>query len=400
MRYTEIEFLLHQQEEDGRWGLAIGLAVCVHLAIVLTLFFSPSLFTTKPIVEEVVSVSLVTLPEAGGSGGAPSPPAAAKPAKPAKPAATQPSSPPPPPKAVEPPKPVAPPEPVSPPPTPKEKVAVKPEPAPEPAPEPVSIAEPIQAKNPISLAPTKRKVKKAQDTRLDEEKVKIRKQEEQEQRNKEELAQRKKEEQELQKKIEERKRLADARKLEEQELQKKLEERKREAERKKAQTKARLDQIRAENEARAAAAEARELAAQANAAAAALASAREAVGRQNAAMEGALNKSGSGGRAAAQNIVGQSYINSVLARIKGYWKLPDTRLWDSSLYANVVITLNRQGGLVSIRFDRRSGDPQFDQMVEKTIHRAIPMPAFPALMTGDTVEVGGNFNVRELAKMR
>ena len=50
---------------------------------------------------------------------------------------------------------------------------VKPEP---PKPEP-TIAEPKAPKDPISLAPTKRKVKKAEDTRLDEEKVKIREQE-------------------------------------------------------------------------------------------------------------------------------------------------------------------------------------------------------------------------------
>lgn len=76
MQYTETDFLLQQQEEDGRWTIAIASAVAVHLAVVLLVVFMPSLFSVKPIVEEVVSVSLVALPEAGGGGGAPPPPAA------------------------------------------------------------------------------------------------------------------------------------------------------------------------------------------------------------------------------------------------------------------------------------------------------------------------------------
>jgi len=388
VQYTETEFYLLQQETDRRWWLATLLALGVHVAVVLSVVFMPSLFSSKPIVEEVVSVSLVSLPDVGGGG---APPAAAPSAKPSKPAVekkVEPPSPPPPP-----PEPAAPPEPASPPqtvaPTPKEKVAVEPE---------TTAPEPVETKDPISLAPEKRKIKKAQDTRLEEEKVKEREQEE-----------RKQEEQELQKKIEERKREAEQRKQEEQELQKKIEERKREAERKevqrrederkKALAQARLDQIRAENEAREAAAEARELAAQANAANAALAAARADAARKAASMQGAATGTTTG-RAAASGIVAQTYGKTAASRIKEFWQLPDTRSWDNSLASNVVITINKKGEVVRIQFERRSGDPQFDQLVEKAINRAVPMPPFPALMTEETTEVPCNFNVRELGKLR
>ena len=183
MQHTEIEYYLQQQQADQRWLLAVSLALCVHAAAVLTIYLMPSLFTAKPVVEEVVSVSLVALPEPGGAA---APPVA--PASPGKSSAEQvapPPPPPPPPKPATPPEPVAPPEvvapPEPPPPPPKEKVAVQPEPV---------VPEPVAMKDPISLAPDKRKVKKVQDTRLEEEKVRER-----------EAEQRKLEERELQKKI-------------------------------------------------------------------------------------------------------------------------------------------------------------------------------------------------------
>ena len=144
--------------------------------------------------------------------------------------------------------------------------------------------------------------------------------------------------------------------------------------------------------------EARELASQANAANAALAAAREA-GRQAAAVQGAMANTNSG-RAGASSIVEQQYGKNAASHIKQFWQLPDTRAWDNSLSANVVITINRKGEVVNIQFDRRSGDPQFDQLVEKTIHRAVPMPEIPPVVQGDTTKVPCNFNVRELGKLR
>lgn len=385
MQYSDTDFYLHQQEADQRWWLALSLALCVHAAVVLMVLFTPSLFESKAIVEEVVSVSLVAMPDAGGAA-APPPPAASEPSRPSvdKPE-VPPPPPPPPPKPQALPEPVAPPE--SPPPTPKEKVAVQPEVAPEP----------VELKNPISLAPDKRKLKKAQDTRLEEEKVKEREQE-----------QRKQEERDLQKKLEEKKREAEQRKVEERELQKKLEERKleaerkevqrREEERKKAIAQARLEQIKAENEARAAAAEARELAAQANAAAAAAAAVRADAGRRSQAMQSAVT-GGSTGRQHAQSIVEQTYWNTVAQKVKSKWALPEMRKWDAGLLAKVVITISKTGEVTSVQFDQRSKDPLFDQLVEKTIKSAAPMPPFPALMQQESTEVGFKFLPGELGNM-
>ena len=73
MYSTESDFYLRQRQEDRRWGIAAAVAVSLHAAVVLLVLFSPSLFETKPIVEEVVSVSLVAMGDAGEA----APPAAA-----------------------------------------------------------------------------------------------------------------------------------------------------------------------------------------------------------------------------------------------------------------------------------------------------------------------------------
>ena len=79
--------------------------------------------------------------------------------------------------------------------------------------------------------------------------------------------------------------------------------------------------------------------------------------------------------------------------------LPEMRAWDSTLLAQVFITINRNGDVVNIEFERRSRDPLFDQLVKKTIRRAAPLPPFPPLMQQDTTEVGFKFKPGELGNM-
>ena len=350
MHYTETELhLLRQEIEQPRW-LAFLLALCVHGAVAVAMAYMPSLFVSKPVIEEVVSVSLVAMPEIGGAPAA-LPEAASAPAKPTvEKTETPPPSPPSPKPAVQP-EPVAPPEELAP--TPKEKVAV---------------SEPIALNNPISLAPDQRKIKKIQDTRLEEEKVKEREQ-----------AQRKQEEREILKKIEERRKEAERK-----------EAQRREEERQKALAQARLEQIKADNELR----EARALAAQANAAAAAV---RADANRRTQAVQNA-GTGGSSGRQQAQSIVEQTYWSTVAEQVKKKWVLPEGK-WDANLLAMVVITINKNGEVTRIQFDQRSTEPLFDQLVEKTIRSASPMPRFPALMQQETTEVGFKFRPGELGNM-
>lgn len=381
VHFIDSDFYLQQQDADRRWGLAAMLAVSVHLTIFLMVMYVPSFFDTKPIMEEVVSVSLVSMPETS----APSASSAAA-SSASKPVAEKKVEPPPPP-----PEPAAPPESVTPPPPPpppKAHVPVEPETAP---------PEPVAATNPVSIFPDKRKIKKAQDVRLEEDKIKER-----------EVKERQQEERELKKKIEEREHEAKERQQEERELQKKIEERKRdidrkeaakrETERQKTIAQAKIEQIRAESEARQAAAEAKQLAADARSARETAAATRNEATRQTQAMQSAVTQTSSG-RQNAQSIVEKTYWSAVAQRVKSFWVLPEMRKWDSSLLAQVVITINKEGAVVSIQFDQRSKDPLFDQLVEKTIKSAAPMPRFPALMQQETTEIGFKFRPGELGNM-
>ena len=379
MHFIDSDFYLQQQEADRRWGLASSLALCVHAALFLMVMYMPSFFDTKPILEEVVSVSLVSLPETN----APSaPPSAASNAS--KPVAEKKIEAPPPPPPSEP---AAPPEPVAPPP-PKAQVPVEPETAP---------PEPVAATNPVSIFPDKRKIKKAQDVRLEEDKIKER-----------EVQERQQEERELKKKIEERQREVQQRQQEERELQKKIEERKREAERKEAVRRdaekqkviaqAKNEQMRAENEAKQASAEARKLEAEARAAREAVANTRSDATRQTQAMQNAVTQTSSG-RQNAQSLVEQNYWNAVGQRVKSFWKLTEEHNWEASLLAQVVITINKDGDVVNIKFNQRSKDPLFDQLLEKTIKKATPMPRFPTLLQQETTDVWLQFRPGDLGKM-
>ena len=256
----------------------------------------------------------------------------------------------------------------------------------------------MPTKEAISLAPEKRKIKVAKDTRLDEEKVRER-----------EVQEKKKNEQDLQKKMQELQQIANKKRVqEERELARKLQERQREAERKetirreeerkRAAAQARLEQIRAEAEARAAAEEARQLAAEARAAQDALARTRADAAAKAAAMQSAATNT-TAGRQGAQSMVEQTYWGRVAERVRSKWALPEMRSWDATLLAQVLITINRNGDVVNIEFERRSRDPLFDQLVEKTIRSAAPMPPFPALMQQDTTEVGFKFKPGELGNM-
>jgi colicin import membrane protein len=360
--YTETDFYRLRREADQGWRWSVALAISVHVAVALLVMYTPSLFPTESIVEDVVSVSLVAMPEPGGAVAPPSASEAAPPASP--PAAKEKVEPPPPPPEVKtPPKTV---EPVEvPKPTPKEKVSVAETPPPEP----------VAAKDPISLAPDKRKIKKTQDTRLDEEKINVSKQEDQD----------------LKKKLE---------KLQEykRELDRK-EQQQRDDAQKKAAEQTKREQLKAEAEARAAAEDARKLAAQSKAAADALAAVTADAGRRTQAVQNAAAHGGAVGRQQAQSLVEQNYWNEVAQRIKAIWVLPETRKWNAGLLALVKISINKNGDVTKIQFDQHSNDPIFDQLVEKTIKSAAPMPRFPPVMQQETTEGGLRFRPGDLGNM-
>jgi colicin import membrane protein len=327
-------FRIQQQEDKGGTGFLL-LAILLHLAVFAASVWLPELIAHKPLLDDIVTVDLVSLPE----------PVVSPPQQP-----PQPVTPPPEPVVKAPPEPVAPP----------------PEPEPEPetpevvtAPEPEIVPEPVAPAAPISLAPRKRKIRKATDTRLAEEKEK-------EVRKKLALLEKKKQKKQKKQKQAElaRKRKAAQKRKQAEQLRKK-----------RAMAAAR----RAQQEADRAAALAREELA--------------SVIRQS----GAQGKSSASTGRKVESVVLKQYLSSLYQKVHGYWILPEMRKFDQSLETIVVLTIRRDGSVADMQFERKSKDPYFDQFVMKTLRSASPMPRFPAVLSQASIEVGLRFKPGELA---
>ncbi len=318
--FNEREFFQEQEQGDKRWKLPFNLAIAVHVLAFAAAVFLPDLMEHRPLLDNVVTVDLVSMPEPAAA-----PAAAPREIRPAQ-APKQPPA------------------------------AVKPAPEPETAevsvaPEPEVAPEPAAPARPISLRPLKRKIRKAKDTRLAEEKeqdVRARKQ-------KQEALARKKADLKRKKAEEARRRRAIA------------------------------DARRAQAEAERAAARARQE----------LASVIRATGPTTGT--GGSSSGSSGGRQVS--VVLKQYLSTLYNRVHSKWILPEMKKWDRGLETVVVLTIRRDGSVAGMQLERKSRDPFFDQFVLKTLRQASPMPPFPALMKQSSIEVGLRFKPGELGTM-
>ena len=306
IQFNERDFFQEQQEQDRCWKWPLNLAIILHVVVFAASIILPELIDRRPLLDNVVTVDLVSMPEPA----------------PAKPVANPP----------EPLTPVKAPEPVA-------------ESLPEPevaevsvAPEPAVAPEPSAPAKPISLKPLKRKIKKAKDTRLAEEK-------EREQRAKA-----------LQKERLDRKKAEQAKKRAE-----KLRRQKALAEARRTQQEADRAVTRARQE---------------------LAS----VIRETGAASTAGRSSGSSSGRKVQSLGVQQYSSSLNSWIRSHFKIPEMLKKNRNLKTLVALTIRRDGSIVNMQIEQKSGDPFFDQSVMKALHSASPMPRFPGVMTETSQE--------------
>ncbi len=89
--------------------------------------------------------------------------------------------------------------------------------------------------------------------------------------------------------------------------------------------------------------------------------------------------------------VERMYYAAITNRLLQFWALPESIQKQLHLMSTAVITINKNGEIANILMENRSGDRVFDQFVTKTIRAANPMPAIPAAMRKQRVEIGLNF---------
>lgn len=306
IQFNEKDFFQEQQEQDRCWKWPLNLAIVLHVVVFAASIILPELIDRRPLLDNVVTVDLVSMPEPAAV-----PPASAKTA-------------------------AKPPELITP--------AKVPEPAPEPevaevsvAPEPEVAPEPSVPAKPISLKPLKRKIKKAKDTRLAEEKERERR----------------------------------AKTLQKETLdRKKAEQAKKRAEKLRRQ-KALVEARRAEQEADRAVTRARQELA--------------SVIRETGAARPSSRASGSSERK-VQSIGVKQYSSTLATWISNQWQIPEMLKKNRNLKTTVALTIRRDGSIANLQIERKSGDPFFDQSVMKILQSTTSMPRFPGVVEESSLD--------------
>jgi colicin import membrane protein len=116
---------------------------------------------------------------------------------------------------------------------------------------------------------------------------------------------------------------------------------------------------------------------------------------KNTGRETNVSQEGSGeGQKSSSNFsaLESQYQAAIFNRLQQFWSLPEYKKWDPSLMAIVVITISQDGAITNQFFEQRSGDRVFDQLVEKTLRDAVPLPPIPAAIRKQQYEIGLRFS--------
>ena len=102
---------------------------------------------------------------------------------------------------------------------------------------------------------------------------------------------------------------------------------------------------------------------------------------------------------AGQADVGQRmdpYYAEIWARIRGQWSLPQGILPRGDAESIVNARILRNGAVVDVSFEKKSGNRYFDDSAVRAIKKASPLPPLPAWIRGDGIEIGIRFRAAEL----
>ena len=308
--FSEREFYRRQEQGDHTWGKAIIFGITLHVLTFAVIRYLPDIIPQKPLLAEVMTIDLVSMPDPE--------PAEVKSRK------NIPLRPPSPPPA---------PEPVAKVPEPEKAVPVAVAAEPEPV--------PVPAARPISIRPLKRKIKKAVDTRLEEEK------------RREQLALDR-----IRKKVR-------AKREREKALARKR------AEEQRARQRALAEEKRARQAARTARAEI------------------AAVLQEQQRLHNARSAGGGVQRNRSVNsALEQQYYMDLANKVQRLWVLPEIRRWPPSLETVIEFTVLADGRLANIRIAGKSGDPFFDRFAMETVRKAAPMPPIPPVLKKNRLDLG------------
>ena len=91
------------------------------------------------------------------------------------------------------------------------------------------------------------------------------------------------------------------------------------------------------------------------------------------------------------------YYNLIWKRIRSGWVLPDAALaGQKNLEAIIGIRISPNGQIEDIQFEKKSGNPIFDESALRAIQKANPLPPLPPGFEGGRFDVGVRFTPSDL----
>ncbi len=89
------------------------------------------------------------------------------------------------------------------------------------------------------------------------------------------------------------------------------------------------------------------------------------------------------------------YYSLIWSRIKGKWTLPQDILPRENIEAIIQAKILRNGAVVDLSFEKRSGNRYFDESAMKAIKKASPFPPLPDSIRDSNIAIGIRFHSME-----
>jgi TonB family protein len=90
------------------------------------------------------------------------------------------------------------------------------------------------------------------------------------------------------------------------------------------------------------------------------------------------------------------YYKAIQDAIRRQYVLPPS-LREKELQAVVVLVVRRDGKIMDMHFEARSGNALFDESVQRAVRKADPLPPFPAVYSPSQEEMALRFRPEDLS---
>jgi colicin import membrane protein len=93
------------------------------------------------------------------------------------------------------------------------------------------------------------------------------------------------------------------------------------------------------------------------------------------------------------------YYGWIWAKIKEEWKIPENLFKEMvDLETIIIVIISKDGRIQKYSYDKRSGNPQYDEVAMRAIKKAEPLPPIPKELNEDTMEIGLRFTPEDYQK--